>query len=298
MRIGFIGLGTMGLPMAQHLMRAGHSLGAYARRAEALAPLTATGATAFATPGELAAASDVVITMVTATPDVDQVLFASRGVMTGAHRGLLVIDMSTIAPPAAIAFAARLRDAGVAMLDAPVSGGPAGARDAKLTIMAGGSADAFERARPLFESLGTNIFHVGDNGAGQITKACHQLLLLVTAEGVAEALSLAGAAGVDPGLVRQVMMTGIASSRVLDLFGGRMAARQFEPGISVRLYRKDLQIVRDLATSAGVSTPAGEGVAANVQKLVSEGLEREDLAALIKVLEQTATGYRLPTSGD
>ena len=286
MRLGFIGLGTMGMPMAQHLLRAGHQLNAYARRPDVLRSITEAGAAAFVTPAKLAADSEILITMVTATDDVQEVLFGPSGVIHGAARGLLVIDMSTIDPHAARGFAARLKERGVDMLDAPVSGGPAGARDAKLTIMAGGDAAVFERARPIFERLGTNIFHVGPSGAGQITKACHQLLLLITAEGVAESLNLARACGVSAVTARQVLMTGIASSRVLDLFGGRMAARDFAPGISVRVYQKDMRIVEQLADVTGVFLPAGVATRKQIGKLVEQGRQDEDLAALLKALEE------------
>ena len=271
--------------MALHLMRAGHSLGVFARRPDALDTILAAGAKNFASPHELAAHCDVVFTMVTATGDVEQVLFGDAGVASGGHPGLLVIDMSTIAPLAAKDFASRLEMMGIAMLDAPVSGGPDGARQATLTIMVGGTEEAFERARPLFECLGKTILRMGPSGSGQATKACHQLLLLITAEGAAEALTLAQRCGVDPVLAQQVMMTGIASSRVLDRFGSRMAARQFENGIAARLYRKDLQIVLDLARTVGVELPAGAVTMEHIARIVARGRENEDLSVLITEVE-------------
>ena len=201
MKLGFIGLGTMGRPMALNLMRHGHGMAVYARRPEALQPLVAGGATSYPTPAALAAACDVVFTMLTATRDVEEVVLGDDGVGHGARRGSLVIDMSTIDPTATRAMAARLAASGIDMLDAPVSGGPRGAREATLSIMVGGQPDAVERARPLFDCLGTKMLHVGAHGAGQATKACHQLLLLVTAQGVAEALTLARRCGLDVGLV-------------------------------------------------------------------------------------------------
>jgi 2-hydroxy-3-oxopropionate reductase len=285
MQIGFIGLGTMGQPVAQHLMRHGHAMGVYARRAAALDPLLAAGAVAYQTPRELAAHSDVVFTMVTATADVEEVLFAHTGIAAGGRRGLTVVDMSTIAPAAAREFAARLAERGIALVDAPVSGGPEGARNGTLTIMAGGSPESFDRVRPLFECFGATILHLGAAGAGQTTKACHQLLLLITAEGAAEALTLARRSGVDPVMARQAMMSGIAASRVLDRFGARMAQRQFAAGIPARIYRKDLQIVLDLAREARVSLPAGELTMQHILELVERGRGDEDLSALITVVE-------------
>ena len=246
-RIGFIGVGTMGSPVVGHLLDKGHPVTVFARRLDAAAPLVARGAHLAGSPRAVAAASDVVFTMVTGTSDVEQVVFGPDGVAEVLRPGGLLIDMSTIAPEATRAFAARLAAQGADWLDAPVSGGPEGARKGTLSIMAGGTEQALERARPILAAFSTSVFHMGPSGAGQVTKACHQLLLLITAEGVAESLSLAAKAGVDPGKVREVMLTAMASSRVLDRFGALMAARTFAPGIPARIYKKDLQIVRDLA---------------------------------------------------
>jgi 2-hydroxy-3-oxopropionate reductase len=285
MKVGFIGLGTMGRPIAQHLMRKGHSATVFARRPEVLVPLVAEGASTSPTPAGVAEASEVVFTMVTATHDVEQVLFGPHGILEGAHSGLLVVDMTTIAPRAAMNFAPTLAAAGVDLLDAPVSGGPEGARNGTLSVMVGGTPEAFARAKPLLECFGKTILHMGASGAGQATKACHQLLLLITAEGVAEALLLAQRSGVDPALARQAMLAGIASSRVLDRFGERMATRNFDNGISLRLYKKDLQIALDFARSAGAALPAGELTMAHIQRLVDKGLADADLSALITALE-------------
>ena len=242
MQLGFIGLGTMGRPMALHLMAGGHAMAVFARRAESARPLAEAGATVCATPAAVAEGSEVIFTMVTAARDVEQVVLGPDGIVHGARPGTLVIDTSTIDPAAARAIAALLAERGVDMLDAPVSGGPQGARDARLTMMVGGKAEAVARARPLFARLGPNVIHLGESGAGQTTKACHQLALLVTAQGAAEALALAGRCGLDVERVRQVMMAGMASSRVLDAFGVRMASRDFRAGIESRLYHKDLDI--------------------------------------------------------
>jgi 2-hydroxy-3-oxopropionate reductase len=260
----------------------------YARRPEALPPLVAAGASLYQSASELAAHSDVVFTMVTATSDVEEVLFGPAGIAAGGRPGLLVIDMSTIAPAATRDFAARLARKGIDMIDAPVSGGPDGARNGTLTIMAGGSVDAFNRARPIFACFGKAIFHLGECGAGQTTKACHQLLLLITAEGAAEALTLARRNGVDPVKAQQVMMTGIASSRVLDRFGSRMAARNFSEGLPTRLYRKDLQIVLDLASASGVTLPAGELTMQHIRRLMDAGRGDSDLSVLITAIDDRA----------
>jgi len=273
--------------MARHLLRGGHQLALYARRPETLQPFLDEDVQTFKSPAEVAAVSDVVVLMVTATCDVEELLFSDVGVVTGAKSGMLVIDMSTISPEATRTFAVRLAANQLEMLDAPVSGGPNGAKQATLTIMVGGHKNVFERAQPIFSCLGTNIIHVGAHGAGQVVKACHQLLLLVTAEGVAESLALAQNCGVDPGVAHQVMMSGIASSRVLDLFGNRMVARQFDAGIPVRLYRKDLQVVLDLAKESGTKVPGAILTMDHLSNLASAGHGDTDLSVLITTLEQS-----------
>ncbi len=286
MQLGFIGLGTMGRPMALHLLNGGHAMSVYARRAEAARPLVDHGATACSTPATVAERSDVVFIMVTGTSDVEQVVLGDDGVIQGARRDALVVDMSTIDPTATRAIALRLAAEGVAMLDAPVSGGPQGARDATLTIMVGGPSAALERARPLLALLGPTLIHLGESGAGQTTKACHQLALLVTAQGAAEALTLAGRCGLDVEQVRQVLIGGVASSRVLDLFGTRMASRDFSAGIESRLYHKDLDIALRLAHDSGTALPAGALTMQFVNALIGRGRGCDDLSALITVVEQ------------
>ena len=191
MKLGFVGLGAMGRPMALHLMKHGHAMGVYARRAESAAPLVAAGATRYDTPAALAAQCEVIFTMVTSSQDVESVVLGEEGIAHGLKRGSVLVDMETISPTVARRVAAELAKQGVDMLDAPVSGGPAGAEAATLAIMAGGKPEVFERVKPLFACMGKTIIRVGDSGAGQITKACNQLLLLVTAQGAAEALALA-----------------------------------------------------------------------------------------------------------
>ncbi len=285
MKLGFIGLGVMGRPMALNLMKGGHEMGVYARRAASAKPLTDAGARLHETPAALAAASDVVFTMVTSSHDVEQVVLGEGGVIHGAKRGSLVIDMETIAPAVARGVAQALAAKGIDMLDAPVSGGPMGAEGASLSIMVGGRPEVFERAKPLFECLGKTIIHMGDHGAGQVTKACNQLLLLVTAEGAAEALALAARSGLDPVKVREVLMNGIAASRVLEVFGKRMVERDFAAGIEARLYHKDLAIALGLAHEHGHAAPAAAVTMQNINGLIGRGEAGADLSALIKVVE-------------
>ncbi len=285
MNLGFIGLGAMGCHMAQHLMKGGHQLGVWARRADSAAPLVAAGAKRYDSPAALAAASDVVFTMVMASSDFEAVVTGPGGIIEGAKRGSVVVDMETISPAVARAVAETLAGKGIDMLDAPVSGGPMGAEQASLSIMVGGTSEVFERIKPLFACMGKTIIRVGDSGAGQITKACNQLALLVTTQGVAEALHLAGRLGADPAKVREVMLGGVAASRVMELFGKRMVERNFANGIDTRLYHKDLGIVLELARAAGIESPAGAVVMQEINTLMAQGRGQDDLAALITVLE-------------
>jgi 2-hydroxy-3-oxopropionate reductase len=276
----------MGRHMAQHLMKGGHQLGVWARRADSAAPLVAAGAKRYDSPAALAAASEVVFTMVTASSDFETVVTGSNGIIEGAKRGSVVVDMETISPAVARAVAEMLAAKGIAMLDAPVSGGPMGAEQATLSIMVGGTPEVFERIRPLFACMGKTITRVGDSGAGQITKACNQLALLVATQGVAEALHLAGRLGADPAKVREVMLGGVAASRVMELFGKRMVERNYANGIDTRLYHKDLGIVLELARAAGIASPGGAAVMQQINALMGQGRGQDDLAALITVLEQ------------
>ena len=275
----------MGRPMALHLMKHGHGMGVYARRAESAAPLVAAGATRYDTPAALAAQCDVVFTMVTNSHDVEQVVLGADGLIHGLKAGSVLVDMETISPSIARKVAAELAKKGIDMLDAPVSGGPAGAEQATLAIMAGGKPDVFERVKPLFACMGKTIIRVGDTGAGQITKACNQLLLLVTAQGAAEALALAKRCGVDPATVREVLMGGIASSRVLDVFGKRMVERNFANGIDTRLYHKDLAIALGLVHELGAAAPAASVTMQHINAAMGRGEGASDLAVLIEVLE-------------
>ena len=285
MKLGFIGLGVMGRPMALHLMKHGHSMGVYARRAESAAPLVTAGATRYDTPAALAAQCEVVFTMVTNSQDVEHIVLGPDGIAQGARAGSVLIDMETISPTVARHVAAELLKKGVEMLDAPVSGGPTGAEQATLAIMVGGKQEVFERIKPLFACMGKTIVRVGDSGAGQITKACNQLLLLVTAQGAAEALALAKRCGVDPVTVRDVLMSGIAASRVLEVFGKRMVERNFANGIDTRLYHKDLNIALGLAYEHGAAAPAASVTMQHINAVIGSGGGSSDLSVLIEVLE-------------
>jgi len=278
----------MGRPMALNLIKAGYAMSVYARRPEAAVPLIAAGARAVASPAEVAAAADVVFTLVTTSADSEQVALGTQGIIEGASAGSVVVDMATISPLATRRIADALEARGIDHLDAPVSGGPMGAQNATLAIMVGGKPRVFERVQPLFAHMGKTILHMGDHGAGQATKACNQLALTVTAQGVAEALALARRSGLDPARVHEVMMGGVAASRVLELFGKRMVERNFGTGIDARLYHKDLGIVLELAQEAGLPLPAGSAVKQQLDALMGAGDGGADFSVLIRVLERAA----------
>ncbi|MGZ8203501.1 MAG: NAD(P)-dependent oxidoreductase [Burkholderiales bacterium] len=286
MKLGFIGLGVMGRPMALNLMKHGHDMAVYARRAESAKPLVDEGARFCASPAEVAGQSEIVFTMVTASSDVEQVVLGDNGLVHGADRGCVLVDMETISPMVAREIAVRLRVKEIDMLDAPVSGGPVGAQQASLSIMVGGEAAVFERVRPLFSCLGKTVVHMGPSGSGQMTKACNQLALLVTAQGAAEALTLARRSGLDPVKVREVMLGGIPSSRVLELFGKRMVDRDFSAGIETRLYHKDLAIVLGIAHELGQGLPAAAVVMQHVNAAIGSGWANDDLSSILKTIER------------
>ena len=289
MQIGFVGLGIMGRPQALNLLKGGHRLAVYARRAESMKPLADAGATACATPAEVARLSDVTFTMVSDTADVEQVILGKGGVIEGVKSGAVVVDMSTISPSATRAMAKRLAEAGAEMLDAPVSGGEGGAIAGTLSIMVGGKQEVFDRVKPLFECMGKNIVRIGDNGAGQVAKACNQIVVAVTIEAVSEAIALARRLGVDAGKVREALMGGFAGSRVMEVHGKRMLDNDFKPGFKVRLHQKDLRIVLDAAHEAGLSLPGTALAAQNLNALMGSGDGEIDSSAIIKVLERMAS---------
>lgn len=287
-RVGFIGLGVMGRPMALRLLRAGHQVAVWARRAEALAPLVEAGATACADPAAVARHSEVVFTIVTYGRDVESVVFGERGLAQGMAAGSVLVDMSTIAPGLARDIAARLSGRGVHMLDAPVSGGGVGAEAGTLAIMVGGEAAVLERVRPLFEVLGRTLVHVGGAGAGQVAKACNQMVMVAAIQASAEALRLAAAAGVDVARVREALMGGSAASRVLELFGGRMVARDFNAGVEARLHHKDYALLMDEAARLGAPLPVSATVWQQLDALMAQDWGRADTSSLLRVLERTA----------
>ncbi|WP_136620109.1 MULTISPECIES: 2-hydroxy-3-oxopropionate reductase [Mesorhizobium] len=253
MKIGFIGLGVMGAPMARHLADAGHEIVTVLNRS----PLPKDfKASVVGSPADVARMSDVIVTILPDTPDVERVLLGGNGVLEGLSAGKLVIDMSSISPIATAEFAAKLRQAGAGYLDAPVSGGEVGAKAASLTIMVGGPTAEFERALPIFQTLGKNITLIGEhNGAGQTCKIANQIIVALNIEAVAEALVFASKAGCDPAKVRTALMGGFASSRVLEVHGERMIARTFAPGFRMRLHQKDLNLALESARALGVSLP-------------------------------------------
>lgn len=287
LKLGFIGLGAMGRPMALNLIRAGYAMTVYARRAEAMAPLVAAGASTAESPAQVARAADVVFSLVTASADSEEVALGAQGIAAGARAGCVVIDMATISPLVTRNIAQALEARGVEHVDAPVSGGPAGAQGATLSIMAGGKPEVFAQVKPLFECLGKTILHMGGHGAGQVTKACNQLALTITAQAAAEALSLARECGLDPARVHEALMGGVAASRVLELFGKRMVSRDFGTGIDTRLYHKDLGIVLDLAQEAGLPLPAGAVVKQQINALMGAGEGGADFSVLIRALERS-----------
>jgi len=275
----------MGRPMAGHLIAAGHEVAVWARRPESAAPLAAAGARVHATPAELARHCEVVISVVTASADVEHLALGPDGLINGLAEGAIHVDMSTIAPETARKVAARYVEKGIGWLDAPVSGGEVGARDATLAIMAGGEAGVLERVRPLFACLGKTVVHIGPAGAGQVAKACNQMIMVNAIQACAEAMRLAGAHGVDLHKVREALMGGSAASRVLDVMGGRMARRDFAAGIQSRLHHKDFAILMEEARQLGAPLPVAAQTWQQLNALMAMGGGRDDTASLLRVLE-------------
>lgn len=294
MKLGFIGLGAMGRPLAGHLLRAGHALAVWSRRPEAAATLVAAGAKACASPAEVARYAEVVFTMVTGGEDVAAVTLGEQGLIHASEPGhdafSTLVDMSTIAPETARWVAARLGERGIAMLDAPVSGGPTAAVNASLAIMVGGTAEVLARVRPLFEIFGKTIVHVGGNGAGQVAKACNQMIMVAAIQACAEAVAMAGASGVDPSKVRQALLGGSAGSRVLEVFGERMAQRNFAAGVEARLHHKDFGILLDEARRLGCPLPIAAQVGQQLNALMAQGWGRDDTSSLLRVVERASRG--------
>jgi 2-hydroxy-3-oxopropionate reductase len=286
--IGFIGLGIMGKPMARNLLKAGYPLLVHNRSQASVEDLANEGAAPAASAYEVAAAADILITMLPDSPDVEQVYSGPEGVFAGARRGALLIDMSTISPVVARRIAADAEQRGCDMLDAPVSGGEAGAIGATLSIMIGGKASAVERAMPVFQKLGKNIVHVGGAGAGQIAKAANQIVVGVTIAAVSEALVLAAKAGVDPAKVREVLLGGFAQSKILDAHGLKMLERNFKPGFRIRLHEKDLKIALASGSEYGVPLTTTAVVAQMMAAMKATGRGDLDHAGLVTLVEELA----------
>ncbi len=293
MNIGFIGLGIMGKPMAGHLKAAGHAIAVPERKS-----LDAESRAAFTVAADakaVAQASEVIILMVPDTPDVEAVLFGPGGVAEGLSPGKLVIDMSSISPTATKAFAQKINGLGCDYLDAPVSGGEVGAKQATLTIMVGGPQAAFDRATPLFEKMGKNITLVGtENGAGQTCKVANQIVVALTIEAVAEALVFAAKAGADPAKVRQALMGGLATSRILELHGERMIKRTFNPGFRIRLHQKDLNLALSAAKDLGVALPNTASAQQLFSAVAAMGGAELDHSGMVKALEALAAQQVAP----
>lgn len=285
MKVGFIGLGIMGRPMALNLLKGGFDLTVWARRAESMAPLLEAGAKGAASAAAVAASCDVVFSMVADAVDVEQVALAAGGVAEGARAGLIYVDMSTIAPSAAQSIAARLAERGVVMLDAPVSGGEVGAISGGLTIMVGGDAAAFETVRPLFACMGKAATLIGASGAGQVAKACNQILTGVGVLAVAEAFNFARKSGVDASKVREALLGGFAYSRILENHGQRMLDRNFKPGFKAWMHQKDMNIVMQEAHRLGLMLPSSAATAQLFNAMVGSGMGEDDSVAALKLLE-------------
>jgi 2-hydroxy-3-oxopropionate reductase len=286
--IGFIGLGIMGKPMARNLIKAGYQLVVHNRSRATVDEFSKEGAQAASSSKDVAARSEIVITMLPDSPDVELVYAGENGVFSGAKAGLLLIDMSSISPVVARKLAGEAQEQGLDMIDAPVSGGEAGAISATLSIMIGGKSPAVERAMPIFQALGNNIVHVGDAGAGQVTKAANQMVVGTTIAIVSEALVLAAKAGVDPAKVRQALLGGFAQSKILEAHGQKMLDHNFKPGFRIRLHEKDMKIALATGSEYGVPLMVTSQVAQMMTAMKSMGNGDLDHSGLVKFVEELA----------
>ena len=295
MKLGFVGLGIMGAPMCEHLIQAGHQLFVHTRGKvpDAIAESSATFCTSQRGVAERA---DIVFVMVPDTPDVEAVLFSERGLASGLSPGKVVVDMSSISPVATKDFARRINERGCDYLDAPVSGGEIGARNATLSIMVGGEEGVFQRVLPLFQLMGKNISLVGANGDGQTAKVANQVIVALNIQAVAEALLFAARAGADPARVREALMGGFASSRVLEVHGDRMINRAFAPGFRIQLHRKDLSLALSSAREFGLGLPNTSTAMALLDACIADGGGGWDHSALIRALEKSS-GFELSRNG-
>ncbi len=284
-KVGFIGLGIMGKPMAENLMQAGYELVVHNRSPEKAEELAREGATAAETPREVAGQSDIIITMLPDSPDVREVLAGEGGVLEGLQEGALVVDMSTISPVVTEELAAAVGEKGASMLDAPVSGGDVGAIEGTLSIMVGGSEENFERARPLFEVMGKTVTHVGPTGAGQVTKACNQIVAALTIEAVSEALVLGSKGGVAPEKILDVLSGGLAGNKIMEVKREKFLSHTFDPGFRAELHHKELGIALAAGREYGVALPVTAIVDQMLLSMTRKGWGGEDHSALLKVIE-------------
>ena len=284
-KVGFIGLGIMGKPMAKNLMQAGYELAVHNRSPEKAQELAREGATAAESPREVAGQSDIIITMLPDSPDVREILIGEGGVLEGIEEGALVVDMSTISPVVTEELAAAIGEKGASMLDAPVSGGDVGAIEGTLSIMVGGSEADFERAKPLFEVMGKTVTHVGRTGAGQVTKACNQIVAALTIEAVSEALVLGSKGGVAPEKILDVLSGGLAYNKIMEVKREKLLSHAFDPGFRAELHHKDLGIALAAGREYGVALPVTAIVDQMLLSMKRKGWGGEDHSALLKVIE-------------
>ncbi|MBD2327585.1 2-hydroxy-3-oxopropionate reductase [Alkalinema sp. FACHB-956] len=296
-RIGFIGLGIMGKPMTRNLLKAGYTVTVYNRSPEPIAELVTEGAIAATSPQHLAEQVDVVITCVPDSPDVEAIVLGDRGVIHGVRSGMLYIDMSTIAAATSRKLYTALQAKGVSALDAPVSGGDIGAQQGTLSIMVGGEQTAFDRALPILQVLGKNIVRIGDAGAGQVTKACNQIVVALTVQAVAEAFTLAQKSGVDPAKVREALLGGFAQSRVLEVHGQKMLDRNFNPGFKLDLFRKDMNLVLQTAREEQLALLGSAQVTELMNALQAQGKGNLDFLSVLTLYEMLS-GMQDPESID
>ncbi len=283
--IGYIGLGIMGRPAALNLIAGGWTVGVYARRAESLPPLVSAGAQMYPSPAALAEVCQVLITNVSDTPDVEQLLTGDNGVIHGVQKSAVIIDMSTIAPAVSRRLAENFSKKGAFMLDAPVSGGEKGAIDGTLTFMVGGDIGAFEQVKPILATMGKTITHIGAAGAGQVAKACNQIIIGATLSAIAESFRLARASGVDCAKVRESLLGGFAQSRVLEIHAERIIKNSYAPGFKSALHAKDINIAINEAKSYGILLPSAKLFSARLEKLLAAGGGELDSSAIATILE-------------
>ncbi|EDY86118.1 tartronic semialdehyde reductase [gamma proteobacterium HTCC5015] len=284
LKVGYIGLGLMGMPMASHLLSAGWEVRVWSRRPEAADPILSKGAQWADSPATLAQQVDVLFTNVSDTPDVESVLLGEQGVIHGAHDGLIVVDNSTICADTTREIAAKLAERGVEFVDAPVSGGDVGAQAGTLSIMCGGKAAVIERLRPMLEVMGSSIVHIGDVGAGQVCKACNQILVAQQMAAVGESMMLAKAMGVDAAKVREALLGGFAQSRILDIHGQRVLDQTFEPGFKARLHNKDMGLALGSARERELTLPGAELAAQHLRRMVEVGLGDQDSSGMCQII--------------